>query len=811
MAGPNYYRYGTGSALMEGAIGVYEAFEQGKRNAIDRENDRISLERNKILLANEREEQLANKKIDASNKFVSMGFVDMQNPQKTNPDNIRAALIAGDVMAHDSIITMINAAPEIFNSPKGTVINSMEMVMAVRDKDNEIIYSGSPEDPNTLATIKKYKADGFTPITGYAFYGNNADGTEAVLTEDASSDGDSPVMIMGLEETIKNIDHHYKVNIFDGSTQEAALFTFHNNLINNSESKTERAVAEHELNVLRSNKDKAGKINKVINYFMDNGMPDAARQISAAAVKFADDPVKFNELLNKVYDSVDEKIKEGNKLRISASGQAANLFNAYNNAKKTNDDVRVKNIGNKLADAIVTANPKNDSSAAYVAAKQAVNELASGLIADAIEDGNVDKKLVKKYERLLKTSQEKERPKEVIQRPGLLGGRQVIPAVTEATIDKQLAELEEVKTQIVDGYIENNPAMGEKYALAKQGLTNAKSLILADTSIQDFAAEDMLDRVLAGEIVFSNMEIQAHKNFLDANEITNIEETIERLNQTERKRNLAMLMYLNREDPVTARAIQDELIQLDTFGETTSDLEMEKIRAQRDKATTDELIAIREERRKISDRTLDFFIDKPKVRESYEKGITALDTLGDTMANANVFLPDFDGGGDEGYDPKVMRDDVGPALRALHKVIKATDSPNDPVAKQAAAQEVAMFSRAIRLMALGDLEGEFLRIPYTQGIGPLFGVDFLDIGTNENFEANYIDDQAQTVIPSFKNGRLVEFVVVSGQDGQSQVSRKVSFKEARNQLNMSVAQLNRIALSIAQLNPQNQQYMNLPQ
>jgi len=811
MAGPNYYRYGTGTALMQGAIGIYEAFEQGKRNAIDRQNDLIQLERNKMLLESERDEQLKIRQNDAMNKSIALGLTNLNDPRSLDYDAVREALVSGDPAVHDSLVTMINAAPELFNSPKGTTINSMEMVMAVRDKNNEIIYSGSPSDPDTLAELKRYKAEGFTPITAFTFYGTNADGTEALLTEDAGSGDDSPALLMGIEETIKNMDHHYRTNIFDNSSEEAALFTYWDRRRQESQGDAEKAVAQHFLDVMQSNKQKAGKIRKVVNYFIDNGMPDAARQVSAAAVKFADDPVKFNALLDKVYDSVDEKIKASDQLRISSAGEAANLFNAYKLSKVKNDGTRTIKLGDKLADAIVTANPKNDNSALYVGAKQAVNELASGLIADAIKDGNVDKKLVKKYERLLRTSQEEVRPQQVVPGAGPMGSQQIRPAVTEKMIDKRLAELEEVKTQIVDGYIENNPAMGEKYADAKQGLTNIKSLILADTSIQDYAAEDVLDRILAGEIVFSDSEIQAHKNFLDNNEITSIEETVERLNQSERKRNMAMLMFLNRDNPTMANSIQNDLMDLYAFGQTKRDLEMETERAKRDKANIEAEIAIDKDDRAIADRTLDFFVDKPKMREAYDKGLTALDSLGDAMADVNVFIPIGDGG-DEAYDPKVMRDDVGPAFRQIHKTIGAINNPNDPMAQQAAAQEVALFSRAIRLMALGDLEGRFLNIPYTEGIGPLTQGDFLDIGTDERFEANYIDDQAQTVIPSFgPNGRLVEFVVVSGQDGQSQVSRKVSFKEVRNQLNMSVAQLNRIALSIAQLNPQNQQYMNLPQ
>tara|TARA_X000001036_G_scaffold430945_1_gene464435 strand:+ start:297 stop:2735 length:2439 start_codon:yes stop_codon:yes gene_type:complete len=802
MAGPNYYKYGTGTALLQGGLGIIEAIDEGKSKAIKREADRLALKGLQRQDAQSELEARTAMQDRAQNSYYTAGFTDDSDLSKIDRESFATVLTQGDpTRAHNTLIQGFNLNPEMINSPNGTKITSMEMRGAV-SKDGEIIFSGNLDDPETKKRMQLAQERGETAHTAFALIGKNADGSDAVITEDAGGDSGSVVQLMGMDELYKNVNKNYQTNIWTGSTAEQATYSFYQKRAADTSNEAVAAVSRAKLQAIQADRTNAGKVNEVINHFLDKGQPDAARAVSSAAVKYHDEPEKFNELLNQVYTDVMGDIEVEDGIKVDAASEVAGLVDRYTQAKSQSKEKDatlglLPSAESDLAEALATAYPDEDESIGYIGSLDAVNQRASSLVEAAIEGvgrlstlerapgGELTSKgmttaAAKKYNSLIKRKARLEAriadTKTADDSP--VAAIRIAKTKNAASAQKGLAkidkQLEDLKIEIVDNYAKDNPdAPGvEEYITAKVASDNARTILTMSASVQeDSSATDTLQKIQSGEIVFTDKEMGAHRQFLEAAGVSSLED-VAALSPRQRILTSATLMYLNRDNSTRANEIARELDELALYGSTTGDFARAKAVAEADTArisATSKASESAESDRNQADTNV-FGGNMPSL---IAKAQSALDAVALRVADK----------GDEGFDDGELRGSVGPALKRLARKIETTRSGEQSDAAKRA--EVQLFSQSIRMLSLGDVEGTPVK---------LFSAERLDLGTDEEQEAAVVDPLGQFIqVSRSPNGSVKEFVVMSGSDSSEPISRRVPIDVVARELGVSRNQINRVA------------------
>ena len=755
MAGPNYYKYGTGTALLQGGLGIIEAIDEGKSKAIKREADRLALKGLQRQDAQSELEARTAMQDRAQNAYYTSGFTVDSDLSKIDRESFATALTQGDpTRAHNTLIQGFNLNPEMLNSPNGTKITSMEMRGAV-SKDGEIIFSGSMDDPETKKRMQLAQERGETAHTAFALIGKNEDESDAVITEDAGSDDGSVVQLMGMDELYKNVNKNYQTNVWTGSTAEQATYSFYQKRAADTSNQAVAAVSRAKLQAIQADRTNAGKVNEVINHFLDKGQPDAARAVSSAAVKYHDDPQKFNELLNEVYTDVTGDIEVENKIKVDAASQATALVNKYTQVKKQGTEKDASTEIN-LAESLATAYPDEDESVAYIGTLGAVNRRASALIEAATQANAANEDAPSRFGKLTPKGEITAAAKKydsLIKRKSMLlrtyrsgGGKQALK------IDKQL---EDLKVQIVDNYAENNPdAPGvEEYITAKVASDNARTILTMSASVQeDSSAVSTLEKIQNGEIVFTDKEMNVHRQFLESAGVASLED-VAALSPRQRILTSATLMYLNRDNSTRANEIARDLDELSLYGSTTADFSRAKAISEAETArigATSKASEAAESDRNQADTSV-FGGNMPSL---IAKAQSSLDAVALRVADK----------GDAGFDDGELKGSVGPALKRLGNTIRTTRSGEKSDAAKRA--ELELFSQSIRLLSLGDAEGTPVKF---------FSAERLDLGTDERQEAAVADPLGQFIqVSRSPGGGVKEFVLMGTGDETGQpVSRRV--------------------------------------
>ena len=278
----------------------------------------------------------------------------------------------------ENALRLLNLNDDISQSPNGTQINSIDLHMGLRDANGDTEYVGPVADPNTKELIRRGKLNGLVPVDMYSATGLNADGSPAVITDDAGSDGSSQTSYLTRDEFLKHLDNTLKYQVFPGSSAFAAQYKFYEDLASSPDT-TAKAQAKSQLESLDRLSDQSNKIKALYSYLAKTGKPDGARKLTEAINAYSGDPVAFNQLLNQAFTDA--------SLNINADLQ--NQTDSKNNLTELNTAYR-QNLTNQenaaaLAETTANAFPDSEESINFLATEQAVIRLETDLFPQALE------------------------------------------------------------------------------------------------------------------------------------------------------------------------------------------------------------------------------------------------------------------------------------------------------------------------------------------------------------------------------------------------------------------------------------------